>query len=626
MSTKKIMFISSSEPLAEGLVRLSDGRVLQLDENGQLPEELGAEQLEVEVQVQEEWKTLSIDLTGIRSSLLVVDVNERHTGIVGSVLGGRYRIDAQLGAGGMGVVYRARDLRLGRDVAIKTLSEQFRSNEVARRLFLEEARAMATLSHPNLASIHDVGTFGGIDLMVTEFVEGQNLEEWVNNQGPFQSKTLVEIGLRLCEALAFLHQSGVIHRDIKPANAIMDAKGEVRLIDFGLARSLEDLIVKGTAIRGTPAYMAPEQIKGGTLNEATDVYQLGVTLFELATGQLPIDVGQGSFLAIVTEEPESVAVYWPEIPESLQKSITACMSKDPGERPTIEEVRFLFEALLKDEESWAEGSPTVSLRPKKMPDPLAETFPKMDEDEESLPVVTKLEEEGQEGEQEKSSLFRRVLPLALLFIVSIVVVTLMLLFNSGESSVGENARNQVPGELIDVRVDLPAESLVPSVQEWARSEEPLQGLEEDREEAEREVEEEEAAVVVVETEPRPTSEPRRRRPEPATAGTTEERVERQELGTTTSRQASSEPESASLEEEVNQRAGGDSEAAGEDAAGSAAGSVSPIRITEPRRERLRRQSISESSSEESEATTKEEPEEERPAPREEPVRTPPRGF
>lgn len=341
------MFISSSEPLSGGRIRLPDGREVSLDESGQLQELLPSGTQRLEILVQGEWKTKTIDLSSGSSSMMVIDVSRSH-GLIGSVLGARYRIEDSLGAGGMGVVYRATDTRLGRDVAIKMLSEQFRSNEEARRLFLEEARQMAPLTHPNLVGIHDVATIDGYDLMVTELVEGKNLDEILGEFGPFPIEDALSAAYQLTIAVGFLHQRGVIHRDLKPANAIRQPDGAVKLIDFGLARTLDHLVARGTAVRGTPIYMAPEQLIGSELTAATDIYQLGTTIYELLCDNHPIDISSGNILAKVDSEPRPLSSFRENISEELELLVHSCLTANPEDRPSAPELANSLSELYRE--------------------------------------------------------------------------------------------------------------------------------------------------------------------------------------------------------------------------------------------------------------------------------------
>ncbi len=328
------MFISSSRPLAGTRVRLEDGREFELDGSGQLSARLAAGLHRVEVRVEGRWISADIEINA-DDDTLVVDVDERtkkQPGLVGRTLGSRYHIKTALGQGGMGTVYRAEDTRLKRPVAIKTLNEQLRSDEEASRLFLQEARQMAVLSHPHLVGVHDVTTLDGHNLMVTELVEGTSLESWLETHGPLQVDDALVVAYQMAVAVQYLHDEGVIHRDIKPANAVLEEGGGVKLIDFGLSRSLQKLMDKGTQVRGTPAYMAPEQVRD-TPGPATDIYQLGATFYELLTGRLPAEPEGAGVIAYITEPNEPITSHRQDLPAELVDIIHDCLEEDPDDRP-----------------------------------------------------------------------------------------------------------------------------------------------------------------------------------------------------------------------------------------------------------------------------------------------------
>jgi serine/threonine-protein kinase len=249
-------------------------------------------------------------------------------------LAGRYRFERLLGQGGMGVVFKAYDTLLARDVAIKILNEELRENREAQRIFLVEARNLATLKHPNLVAIHDVAITDGVTMLVTEFVEGRNLEEHLQFYGSMDELAVLKVAHQLALALANMHERGIIHRDIKPGNLLVRQDGSLKIVDFGLARSLEQLTLRSTQRRGTPAYMAPEQIKGEELTPRTDLYQVGVTLYELATGFLPFDAdGEDLAYAHVHLAPTPILEYAPMSSPGFCELVEQCLAKDPARRP-----------------------------------------------------------------------------------------------------------------------------------------------------------------------------------------------------------------------------------------------------------------------------------------------------
>lgn len=222
--------------------------------------------------------------------------------LVGKTIG-PYRIIEEVGRGGMGVVYAAEDTRLGREVALKALTPEFNNDRSRRERLRREARAVAALSHPAIATIYALEEFDGSLYMVTELVRGRTLREELA-AGPIPRKRLLPTLLTIAEGLAAAHERGIIHRDLKPENVVRGADGQVKVLDFGLARSargtsdptLTQLTMAGAAV-GTPGYMAPEQLSGGLIDTRTDIYAFGVLAAELATGRHPFTSGSTEWTA-----------------------------------------------------------------------------------------------------------------------------------------------------------------------------------------------------------------------------------------------------------------------------------------------------------------------------------------
>lgn len=275
---------------------------------------------------------------------VVIDLSVRAPAesLVESLVGDRYRFLEVLGRGGMGVVIKAHDALLNRVVAIKMLAGELENNEEAQRIFLEEARSLAPLSHPNLVAIHDIQHLQGHTLMVLEFVIGENLDRRMQN-GRLRPDAVLRYVIQMARATSFMHSKGFIHRDLKPGNVIVGDDDQVKIIDFGLARSLDQISVKGTQIRGTPAYMAPEQIRGLDLTQKVDTYQLGVTMYELLTGQLPFSGDMG--YAHVHSDPPSLLAVLPDINPEIADLVSACMAKDPEARPTARDLLDELQSL-----------------------------------------------------------------------------------------------------------------------------------------------------------------------------------------------------------------------------------------------------------------------------------------
>ncbi len=265
---------------------------------------------------------------------------------VGTKLG-PYEITAPIGAGGLGEVYRARDARLGRDVAIKVLTAHLSANPEVRARFEREARTISQLNHPHLCTLHDVGAREGIDFLVMELVEGESLAARLE-KGPLPVPETLRIGTQIADALDAAHRHGIIHRDLKPGNVMLTKSG-AKLMDFGLARSTplatvagvltqsptvsRPLTAEGTIV-GTFQYMAPEQLEGKEADARTDLWALGCVLYEAATGKRAFEgTSQASLIAAIMEhEPRPLRDLQPLSPPALEHLVKRCLAKDPGER------------------------------------------------------------------------------------------------------------------------------------------------------------------------------------------------------------------------------------------------------------------------------------------------------
>src|ERR1039458_3439341 len=208
--------------------------------------------------------------------------------VPGALLAGRYRILGLLGRGGMGEVYRAMDLTLGQSVALKFLPEEAARNQALLERFHGEVRVARLVSHPNVCRVYDIGQVEGMPFISMEYVDGEDLACLLTRIGRLPADKAVETGRKLCAGLAAAHDRGVIHRDLKPQNIMINKRGEVVIMDFGLAAIANEL-TGAEARNGTPAYMSPEQIKGAVVTARSDIYALGLVLYELFTGKRPFD-------------------------------------------------------------------------------------------------------------------------------------------------------------------------------------------------------------------------------------------------------------------------------------------------------------------------------------------------
>ena len=267
---------------------------------------------------------------------------------------GPYEILAPLGAGGMGEVYRARDLRLGREVAVKVLPDHLSRDPESLARFEREARAVAALAHPNILDVHDFGSESGTAYMVTELLEGESLRQRLAGV-PLPWRTAVEIGLAIADGLASAHAHGIVHRDLKPENVFLTFDGRVKILDFGLARlepqpSTETsptvaTPTKSGTVMGTAGYMAPEQARGGRADPRSDIFALGCILYEMSTGRRAFFAENAveTLAAILRDEPKDPGDLAPDLPDQLRLVILRCLAKYPESR--FESARDLAFAL-----------------------------------------------------------------------------------------------------------------------------------------------------------------------------------------------------------------------------------------------------------------------------------------
>ncbi|MDQ3255710.1 MAG: serine/threonine-protein kinase, partial [Acidobacteriota bacterium] len=252
-----------------------------------------------------------------------------------------YRIVAKLGAGGMGEVYLAEDTKLDRKVAIKFLNEEFSQDAVKLKRFIQEAKAASALNHPNILTVYEIGETGGKNYIVTELIEGKTLRKHISVKEPLPLNTILKIGMQVSEALAAAHHAGIIHRDIKPENIMIRADGYAKVLDFGLAKLTEkkksdEVSLEGETkalvqtnpgiVMGTVSYMSPEQARGKETNARTDLWSLGVVLYEMLVGKVPFtgETINHTIVAILEKEP----LLLERVPDELQRIVRKALSKD----------------------------------------------------------------------------------------------------------------------------------------------------------------------------------------------------------------------------------------------------------------------------------------------------------
>lgn len=270
---------------------------------------------------------------------------------IGTMLSGRYEVLKRVGSGGMADVYMAKDHKLNRNVAVKVLKSEYVEDEKFLKKFETEAQAVARLSHPNIVNIYDVGMEDGINYIVMELAEGITLKEYIRKKGYLSPKETVEISTQIASAISHAHKNHIIHRDIKPQNILVSDTGIIKVTDFGIAKATSSNTVTSTATAmGSVHYISPEQAKGRFCDEKSDIYSLGITMYEMVTGHVPFDHENGVTIALMHLQNEITppSQIRDGIPDSLEKIILKCTMKKPEERyqtadDLIADLRLVFE-------------------------------------------------------------------------------------------------------------------------------------------------------------------------------------------------------------------------------------------------------------------------------------------
>ena len=283
----------------------------------------------------------------------------------GELVDGRYRVISRLGTGGMADVFLCDDEQLGRQVAVKLLHRRFAEDPGFVERFRREAQSAASLQHPNVVSVFDRGAFDGTYYIAMEYLEGRTLKALIREEAPLDPLLAIDITVQILKATRFAHRRGVIHRDLKPQNVIVDDQHHVKVTDFGIARAGASDMTETGSIMGTAQYLSPEQAQGLAVAESSDLYSIGVVLYEMLTGRLPFDAESAVTIALkhVSEAPVAPSNLNPAIPPVLEQTVLWALNKNPADRPTdADQFIDVLEGVREQISSGKAAQPTASMR------------------------------------------------------------------------------------------------------------------------------------------------------------------------------------------------------------------------------------------------------------------------
>lgn len=361
--------------------------------------------------------------------------------LIGKRVGERYEILSLIGGGGMSHVYLAHDMILSRDVAMKILRYDFSNEEELHRRFQREALSATSLTHPNIVSVYDVGEDGDMHYIVMEYVKGKTLKQYIQEFSPLSPAKSVQIMKQLTSAIAHAHENGIIHRDIKPQNILMDAEGNVKITDFGIATTLNATSYTQTnSVMGTVHYLSPEQARGGGATEKSDIYSLGIVLYELLTGELPFSGESAVSIALkhLQSETPSVRAFDASIPQALENVVLKATAKDANHRYASmnemeDDLQTCLSSVRVNEPKFTlpiddEATKAIPIIRDKLPvDDLLKTKP--------IDTVKPVEREQPEQPPVKQKKKRKKWPVIVGALVTLIILALVLMFTLKPSKI-----------------------------------------------------------------------------------------------------------------------------------------------------------------------------------------------
>ncbi len=380
---------------------------------------------------------------------------------VGTILGDRYEILEKVGVGGMAEVFKGKDHKLNRYIAVKVLKEEFRENDGFVKKFKEEAQAAAGLAHPNIVNVYDVGDENGIYYIVMELVEGITLKSYIERKGHLTVKEATSIAIQVSAGLEVAHNNQIVHRDIKPQNIMISREGKVKVTDFGIAKATTSQTTTSSAM-GSVHYASPEQARGGYVDHRSDIYSLGVVLYEMVTGRVPFDGDTAVAVAVKHLQDPIVlpSTYNQEISYSLEQIIVKCMEKSPDRRYQDMEdlIADLKQSLMTPEEDFVKRvdldsqAKTVVMKKETTSKVKAARKVETVREEEEEDEEDEYEEDEDDEEEELSPTIERIMTIAGVAL-AVIIVVVMLLFFSRMLGLGEKKNEEADNEQQTEEVD-----------------------------------------------------------------------------------------------------------------------------------------------------------------------------